>query len=402
MRTLDQWKSLLAPTPRTIEFPHMVLASAYDQEPPIFIGNGQVRLPMPGSFEFTIAGEPTDTGDALQRLRRSAANPYDVFQQFRLNGTDENGREWSLGWVTPKVGEITDRRWNLTGSTESLSTLVDHGYEVHGPDSVELAFLAPMREPIGQMMARFVRLELEDKRSVREFRLSVLETELHFSYEPQDGLLWVTAPTSPALNHPFADGWLAEPLRILFGQLIFPRLVARNFQTRSTVWLRRSPKYHGHAGFAALWAAQVVKGDAAAFWKLYAGLLTLIAQARGADGHPDMQAHKITRFYEEIIQAARGSRWVWALTLASTVEGLAKMLFMRREKKAIHVLERLKSSGLLTPRQVASWREMRNSVMHGHLISPWSTAEEDERLLDLANLVHALTFKIVDRAPSLI
>jgi hypothetical protein len=75
----------------------MVLASAYDQEPPIFIGNGQVRLPMPGSFEFTIAGEPTDTRDALQRLRRSAANPYDEFQQFRLNGTDENGREWSLG-----------------------------------------------------------------------------------------------------------------------------------------------------------------------------------------------------------------------------------------------------------------------------------------------------------------
>jgi hypothetical protein len=52
--------------------------------------------------------------------------------------------------------------------------------------------------------------------------------------------------------------------------------------------------------------------------------------------------------------------------------------------------------------QANSWRpvskrDMRNQVAHGKLISPWSTEEEDARLLDLANLMHALTFNLVPR-----
>ena len=37
---------------------------------------------------------------------------------------------------------------------------------------------------------------------------------------------------------------------------------------------------------------------------------------------------------------------------------------------------------------------MRNSVMHGNLVLPWSTQEEDERVIALAEMVHILTREI--------
>jgi len=41
------------------------------------------------------------------------------------------------------------------------------------------------------------------------------------------------------------------------------------------------------------------------------------------------ERHKITVLYEEVIQASRGSRWLWALTFASSIEGLVRMLSPR-------------------------------------------------------------------------
>lgn len=55
----------------------------------------------------------------------------------------------------------------------------------------------------------------------------------------------------------------------------------------------------------------------------YGNLLTLIARGSG------FESHTVTSFYEEVIQASQGSRWVWALTLASSIEGLIRILSPR-------------------------------------------------------------------------
>jgi hypothetical protein len=316
----------------------------------------------------------------------------------------------------------------------------DRSATVSSSSGVELLFETPAHDPVAWTLGAFVLSESATKQlPLSEYVLNVLETQLRFSYDSSSRLLSISAPTSKVLCHPYAENWIAEPLRILFGQLIFPRLVARNKGNGAAViWLRRSPDYVNGVQFASLWDARVTGQDKAAFWHLYATLLTLIAETRGPDG-PNFQAHKITRLYEELVQAGRGSRWVWALTLASCVEALAKMLISPGEKRRdadhdaiaslcahvcdwegvadvkgraisavrrvgditpIFVLRQLRDRGVVTKGQVSAWSAMRNAVMHGELISPWSTQEEDRRLSDLSQLVHRLTYEILTGSPA--
>ena len=160
----------------------------------------------------------------------------------------------------------------------------------------------------------------------------------------------------------------------------------------------------------------------------------MIAEARDEQGHPNFQAHRITRFYEEIIQATQGSRWVLCMTLASVGEGLAKMLMRPGERRSDFRekdIESLKTTvagwegdkglrgriladiarasersvgrflrdlvqrGVLAKNSESAWSSVRHAVMHGNLVSPWSTEEEDKRLLDLADLVHRLTRELI-------
>jgi hypothetical protein len=51
-----------------------------------------------------------------------------------------------------------------------------------------------------------------------------------------------------------------------------------------------------------------------------------IAKGKNEQGLPNFEADRITRFYEEIMRASQGSRWVLCMTLASVAEGLARAL----------------------------------------------------------------------------
>src|SRR5208337_1205858 len=127
---------------------------------------------------------------------------------------------------------------------------------------------------------------------------------------------------------------------------------------------------------------------------------------------------------------------VQCLTLASAGEGLAKMLMLPVEQrsdfsekdieslKAIvtgwegdkklqgrvladiaragergvgRYLRDLVQRGVLEKKHEHAWSSVRHAVMHGNLISPWATQEEDKRLLDLADLVHGLTRELISR-----
>lgn len=430
MKTLDSWKFLLDATPRTMIFPRMELMSGHDHEQPVLVGRGEVEIRTANSFEYRLSGIPQDALFAFEKLTASQKNPYDTFQQFRLVGTDERGIEWACGWTRPRIGEWTDHNWTLTGAIQGLSTDV-RGPNVSPVSSVELAFLAPMHEPVGGTLIGVVQGTLP---ASREYELEILGTRVDFSYDVPNGVLWACAPTSKGLSHPFAENWIGEPFRVIFGQLIYPRLIARNFgDGRSAVSLRRSPSYLRGAEFAALWRADCVEHSKARFWELYSKLLIIIAEAQPSQPR-DLESHTVTRLYEEIALAARGSRWVWTLTLASAIEGLTNIISPPRKPRddadhdaiaalaahiekwvgdsdlraraisevrragltsAMHALRALRKQGVLTDAQVSAWSEIRNSVMHGNLVTPWSTEDEDKRILDLANLFHRLTCAIL-------
>ena len=137
------------------------------------------------------------------------------------------------------------------------------------------------------------------------------------------------------------------------------------------------------------------------------------------------------------MQAAHGTRWVWALTFASCIEGLANILeppgrdrpgvdpdavnslvkhigawagdgrlkgiavnAVKRELSTTTIdgLRRLVGDGTITADQRKTWEEIRNAVMHGRLVSPYSSEEEDSKLLALAEMMHALTLEILRRS----
>jgi hypothetical protein len=58
-------------------------------------------------------------------------------------------------------------------------------------------------------------------------------------------------------------------------------------------------------------------------------------------------------------------------------------------------LKDLVQRNVLEDRHERSWSAVRNAVMHGNLVSPWATEEEDKRLLSLADLVHSLTRDLI-------
>ena len=53
----------------------------------------------------------------------------------------------------------------------------------------------------------------------------------------------------------------------------------------------------------------------------------------------------------------------------------------------------------ITRNQVKAWQKVRHAVMHGNLVSPYSSQEDDETLVALADLMRALIRRIVGVAP---
>lgn len=431
VHTLDHWRRLLARSPSTIECSSMRLFG-HDDEGAIFSGPGRIEIRGDTDIRFYLYGTTEDGSAAFRKLKAARDNPYDVLQQFRLFATDYTGTEWTGGWTD--VDFFTDHTsgWPLAGELRGLSTRAS-GVWVSKTSSVELLLIPPVSLPMSEVMtstSRFGSETIQTSYSGGRHSIEVLGTKVVFANEPSDEALWITAETSDQLKHPFAERWLCEPLRILFGAPIYPRLTARNFGDGTAfVTLLPAPSSRRPSAFGLMHPHGVTPGHGAAFWKLYADILTMIARARTPEGHEIMDGHEITRFYEEFSEAERGSRWVMLLTLASTTEALSKSLMdesdrrsefsdevlasmkrhikgwaedtalrgrmlnglaQARERSVLAFLRDLAAKGII-PDYCETWRRIRNSVMHGELVEPWSTQESDGHLREMIALVHALT-----------
>ncbi|UWZ85254.1 hypothetical protein [Occallatibacter riparius] len=413
----------------------MQLLTGRDHEPPVFVGPGQIELKSTTIAEFRLFASARENADGILKVHLAHANPYERLDQFRLFAEDFDGTEWACGWVVPRVEQDSSAGTLLVGTINSLLTKVSADWVSTTPGA-ELLFQPSIHIPMSASLQTVH--SIADEEICRSWRLGmhaleILGSRIEFAQDPTDGLLWITASTSAELPHPYLENWLSEPLRILLGQLHYPRLVARNFGDGSAfISIRQSPKTYPNASIGSLLASELVP-PTERFWQLYAALLTLIAEDRNDQGQPNFEAHRITRFYEEVIQASQGSRWVWCLTLASAAEALAKMLMrpedqqtefpasdLRSIKKTVSAwkgdenlrsrilsaigllsrrsvasfLRELANRGIIESRQAAAWNRMRNDVMHGNLVVPWSSQQEDETIIALAELVHTLTREI--------
>lgn len=418
-----------------INCPEMTLLAG-DHEPPVVVGEGEVTVTSPTTFTYTLRGTPTDIGHALRTLRRIDADPYDGTLRERLDLTTDDGFSLSGGWTIPKV-DVSDggRPWTFTGEIDSLSFHEDGDFE----PGTEVAFILPRYHRARLVLRRFMEEVGDGKR--REKTLVVNGAKLRLTLDDDADLLIMHAPASDVLRPTFAENWLGEPLRILFGQLVFPRFALRQSEEWSMGWVRPSPAWSRESDASALWQGLNQLSDREGFWETYRRLLSYVVSPRDAQGFPNWEANRLTELYGEVIQAARGSRWVWALTYASAAEGVVDLLGLQGMPRvdmsddqvadlakavdafkvyvdawpgdprpvqpaksaadrmlkttAAIALRHLREEKWVTADEYAAWDKLRNKVMHGKLVSPYSSAEDDKLLLDLSALLHALTRRLI-------
>ena len=407
-----------------------------DHEAAFLVGPGTLEITTTTEITYKVFATSIDDVDVIRRFISAANNPYDITYQLRLSATDFNGVDWSCGWTLPTFEEPFESVWILTGSIQSMTTMVT-GSWVSQMSSVELVFTNKLPLPWTESLLSITTIdgvEVGRKQAGGRHILQCLGSEIIFSCRPGSDALIVSAQTTTELPHPHLENWIAEPLRILLGQPVYPRLIARNFgDGRGFVSLHASPPLLHTPGRAALMRTKPLE-TWPKFWKLYGKFLNVIASARDASGLRNFEAHPITRFHVEITQATYGSRWILCLTLASSIEGLAKLLMRDGEQtstspsqdikdlqsyveawdgnndlrskiigylgnlRSISVgkyLRKLEGKGILNRKHSAAWESVRNEVMHGNLISPWGGRKEDEQIGLLVDLVQILTRQLI-------
>jgi hypothetical protein len=296
--TLDRWRPFLE-APKTIPLVHVELRGR-DATPPLLAGTGEIRMNSLQDFSYgmtTTAGDPFAFLHALEHYRQ---NTYDGTARLRLFGRDAEGTEWSGGFTVPQ--KISFGSWSIEGTltalivNEQLSTVTE---------STELVFYTNHLHPLVRVMAR-----------QKQKRLEILGSVIEFTYENSNNVVSITASHSSQLPAPYTERWLSEPLRIMFGQPVQPRLLARNIGRKAIVFILAVPRLEV-ASWSAFWTDEGSSADD--FFERYSQLLTMVALPGG-------ESRPVTRFYDELAQVARASHWVMALTLAGCTEGLASLL----------------------------------------------------------------------------
>jgi hypothetical protein len=426
MHDLDSWRWLLN-APQRISFDRMILLGG-DFDPPVSEGSGVVNIDSNSQFRFELTSTDIDQKIVDERQQRLRDNPYDALARFRMQAWDADGRQWHLGWVEPDF-VTRDGQVIVQGRCEGLS--------LHIPSTSQTSSTTTIYrlQHIRRLMSLMTFATNCHNQSTHVFELDGSTVEL--TYDPKDSVLLASATHSDTLPPTYTENWLGEPLRILLGHLVFPSLVARDVPGKTTfLFLRRTPNMGHTGGIASYFRYLVGLNQRPSFWKSFEALLRWTASARGKDGQPNFESNATTRLVEEIVQAEYlGSRWILALTLASAVESQAKKFADKIsisdrletkqdrdqliqhieewnggdglkgiavsainrsvEKTTPKILRALRDAGVVTKEQIAAWQRVRNSVVHGHLISPYSSAEEDTDILAIAKMFHALTGEVI-------
>lgn len=391
-------------------------------------GSGCLRLDGYGDFHFELVGETVRSDELIEFISAHRRNPYDGLWRFRLVVTHPNGQELHCGYVTDQaIRFVSNEPLSCSGRVEGLSFDTPSLGEV----GTEILLIVPERHWLSQALA--VSLPRPDEDGVSRYSAKVVGSLLEFEYQQKSRSLTISVTGSDVFPQTYTEGWLSEPLRMMLGQLAFPRVIVRSNANRAMVMIPQIRRWHGEAdGFSLLDPATTFE-DRNLLFEMYAELLQFVASARGVDGMPNFERHPLTRFYEELAQAMHGSRWIMTLTLASAVEGGLNLLFppnstdenanlieledlkdhidkwvghptssaasiaslkdrakgaisYTAEMTAIKRLRLLVVEKKVTKDEVMAWEKVRHKVAHGNIFSPFSSDENDRLILNLMRL----------------
>ena len=421
MRTLRPWVSQLTNRLRRIDCAEMLIYIGRDDVCPSVRGTGEV------SFEDECL--PRFTVNIDNYSQHSLIAIHDEAADFRLVATDHFGTEWHCGWVHPTLTTSGDERLQVVGHLQRITTHPRASEDVSQERGIELYFDPAPRIPLSEAMHTQIRFGTDcvfEQWGAGRERFEHLGSQFEIFRDPQTGGLWVTATTSNALEHPWFEGSVFEPLQLLTGKLLYPRLVARNLGNGDAqVSLSRIYPLRSTIGGLA------PTSDRSDFWGSYRSCLVYVTKHRRMDV---LAPCTLTLLHHEIIQASTNSNWVFSLALASATEGLIRLAVDETQnvpefspadidaaKKAVselppklrdrlcasigHLarpsprsqLKALAAAGHITNEQVTAWNTVRNRVAHGVLHGVVEEPDNPDELLRMVELAQGLTKYIIAR-----
>lgn len=307
-----------------------------DHEPPIFTGPGHIKIGADTRISFFMHGRPRDGSDAVRRIVQAQKSPYEILDQFRVNAIGYDGTKWSGGWTELTLGEERENVWQLFGPIHRLSTGAQ-GIGVSERSSVELVYDRPLRLSLPMNMVKTVYRDGKEELSSRSYgtkTVKVIDTNIEFHYSADREHVWAVADSSPTFPHPHLENWISEPLNLLLGEVVYPRLLARNLGNGEAFIVLGSSSGPPANSLTANILREDPLGAGERFWNLYRDILMVVALGKDARGQSNFAAHPLTQYYWEIIQATKGTNWVLCMTLASVVEGIVKIMFSQAARKS--------------------------------------------------------------------
>lgn len=207
-----------------------------------------------------MRGTPSDIGHACRSLRRVEQDPYDTTLRERLTVTTADGLKLMAGWTIPDVHAPDDGSpWIWTGEIDALSFRQDGTSD----PGTEVAYALPQKHRARIIFRRF--FPFADDGGLPTKSLDVLGSKIVLTLDDDSDLLLLKAPESEMLKPPYAENWLGEPLRILFGQPIYPRFVIRRSRQDAMAWVRPSPAWSSDSDACALWQGSRAMVDGPGF-----------------------------------------------------------------------------------------------------------------------------------------
>ena len=399
-------------------------------------GTGRILLDKAGDFNFEFKGKATDLKELDEFVWYHRRHPYDGLARLRLTVVDSSGRKLHCGYTSPEAFDL-DKNADLkcSGAFEGLMLDAPCFAEIGS----EILIVVPERHWLSELLPLL--FPPPDMNGLSKHSLTLMGSSLDFEYGRKSRTLAIGVTGGDAFPQTYAETWLSEPLRMMLGQLAFPRIIVRANPDRALVTISQIRGWHRQGNLFSMLDPVAAVEKPNHFFELYASLLRFVATARNSDGKPNFDRHPLTIFCEELAQAMRGSRWIMTLTLASAVEGALDLLFPSGSRdetvksvelkdlkahidrwtghpssttESILSLKNLAKQGvgraadltamkrlrLLAARKIVSadevdaWDTVRNKVAHGKVFSPFSSEENDKLVINLMILFRRIASQI--------
>lgn len=399
--------------PFEIECPIVRIMGRHGYDQPFFKGPGVLRGGIDGPIEFRVFDDLHHSLEENVRVLKAINSR----EPLRLFATDLNFTEWTGGWFSPTLG-FQGGRDTVSGTFPQLGTRVRLAAGPEERNSTALYYAENLSLPRPGPI-KIISAGDKVEKSTNRFDLHTIEHDefrIVFSENQELGITQIVSNTHPRLSPPIAEIALAESIEYILCRPYRPRVTVRFFDDDALVFIRecRSQVRTGLPG--------PLRGSPAEFHSIWNVFYAFFSQyfSRKEFAPPES-----SRILQEVIRASRGTPHSFVASVVLGVEGLAKQIFegqpreLDPETKSLleHIrrwggsqdrkngllgllsspstaslLNKLKSSRVVTGDQFSIWKDFRNKIAHGEVID-----YADEKLWHNRNTLIAMFHRLVLR-----